>query len=480
MRYMVPVVVSCLLMLSLTSCRTTPSDPSSISAAVEIAADVFSTFSGGQVQLAAVAVAKDGTRRDVTREAVWSVSPGLAGAVDEPGLFTAFDGQSGTETVRVVFQGFSDEATVDVSRQATTLFVLPKVAIVKSGEVVHYSAFAFFADGTTEDVSERVTWAPVRSGGGNLDESGVFEVGGAHFEVQAVIGRFQALSDTGQVRFPSGRYPDFDLVRIPAGSFMMGSDSGPRSERPAHAVVLDAFEIGAHEVTNAEYLRFLRFAFGRGLVSVQAGFVIGHFGRVNNLPLVDLTGPASIFVWDADEVDFDIHPGQQNWPVARVSWYGALAFCDFYGFRLPTEAEWEAACRGGQQYEFGTASGGLTHDLANYMGVGGRDGFDGLAPVESFAPNPFGLYDMSGNASEYVFDVFDETYYGRSPGVNPAGPGPAEPLGRIDRAGETTMVLRGGSWMSDELTLKSASRETVADIPQFVDLPVVAGFRVAK
>ncbi|NIR46949.1 formylglycine-generating enzyme family protein, partial [candidate division KSB1 bacterium] len=158
-------------------------------------------------------------------------------------------------------------------------------------------------------------------------------------------------------------------------------------------------------------------------------------------------------------------PGFEEYPVIRLSWYGAAAFCDFYGLRLPTEAEWELVSRGGQQFEYGTANGTISHDLANFLGTGGMDTFEGLAPIGSFPANPFGLHDLCGNAAEYVFDIFDFQFYGMSPSHNPFGPGPAKPLGRLPAAGRPLcrdggpkVVWRGGHWLSDPASCSSAFR----------------------
>ena len=120
----------------------------------------------------------------------------------------------------------------------------------------------------------------------------------------------------------------------------------------------------------------------------------------------------------------------------------------------------------------------MSHDLFNYKGIGGSDVYEGLAPVGSFPPNPYGLYDMSGNAAEYVFDAYDREYYRYSPAQNPTGPGPTILLGRLP---DNVALWRGGSWASYPFYCRSAFRGTIDDLADhsFLDNAIV-GFRVAR
>ncbi len=184
------------------------------------------------------------------------------------------------------------------------------------------------------------------------------------------------------------------MVLIPAGEFVMGKDGAPPElgESPAHRVYLDAFYIDKYEVTNARYQRFM-----------------------------EATGTPAPDFWT------DPMMNEPNQPVVGVTWHQAKAYCEWVGKRLPTEAEWEKAARGTDEriYPWGNhfdwEYGNFSDD---HLEDGHLDGFMGSAPVGHFPTDvsPYGVYDMGGNALEWVADWEDVSYYLISPKVNPKGP----------------------------------------------------------
>lgn len=261
--------------------------------------------------------------------------------------------------------------------------------------------------------------------------------------------------ETGPVR-PSDPVHAIEQVRIPGGAFRMGDSSGDANvgdgETPVHEVELSPFAIDATAVTNEAFAAFVA---ASGYVTEAETF---GFSAVFHLavaaPEEDLLGrPAQTPWWvgvrgadwrhpggrDSDISDLDDHP------VVHVSHTDALAYCAWARRALPTEAQWEYAARGGRQsekYPWGAAEPGTDGWPVNiwqgdFPGVNTRlDGYLTTAPVRTFAPNGYGLWQPVGNVWEWCADWFDPGYYAVSPRVDPAGP----------TAGEAR-VLRGGSYL---------------------------------
>ena len=229
-----------------------------------------------------------------------------------------------------------------------------------------------------------------------------------------------------------------EMVLIPAGSFTMGGGpEGDFDEQPQRQIYLDAYYIDKYEVTHADYKQFAR-ALRRQLPSI------------------------AVF-----EDNVKLLMGDKQ-PVVGVMWVDAFAFCRWAGKRLPTEAEWEKAARGPDER---TWPWGDTFNKKLANGQGEEDGFKYTAPVGSFEQgrSPFGLYDMSGNVSEWVSDWYDQFYYKKAPFKNPKGP--EEP--DINKV----LVYRGGSYNSFSKDLRASKRVGGAH-PERGDSTV--GFRCAK
>ena len=226
--------------------------------------------------------------------------------------------------------------------------------------------------------------------------------------------------------------PPEDMVLIPAGEFLMGDDSGEFDyEKPAHTVYVDAFYMDKYEVTNEQYAEFLNTK-GKHTDTDKTWLGIEHGIEFSRVELVNGV--------------YRVKAGYENHPVGYVSWYGAMAYAEWAGKRLPTEAEWEKAARGGlvgKKYSNGNT---ITLQDANY------DYWNGVqdsTPVGSYPANGYGLYDMTGNMWEWCLDEFDANFYSISPERNPLS-GADSIQWLIDNYREVDTkrerVLRGASW----------------------------------
>ena len=263
-----------------------------------------------------------------------------------------------------------------------------------------------------------------------------------------------ACSEEEMAQLPEG------MVLIPAGTFQMGSTTGDVNEAPVHTVELDAFYMDQHEITNAEYQAFVA-ATGHPVPRGIGYTAVYELLKNNYEPWRD--------------PDFN-HPNQ---PVTTVTWFDADAYCKWAGKRLPTEAEWEKAARGGiegARYPWGDADpDSTTANFADrqtefeWRNPDVDDGYLFPAPVGTFQPNGYGLFDMAGNVWEWCADWYSPTYYSEPQDVkglrrNPKGPDTGE-----------RRVLRGGTWYRDAHTLRNAER--VSDFPD--NSLNVVGFRCA-
>jgi serine/threonine protein kinase/formylglycine-generating enzyme required for sulfatase activity len=235
------------------------------------------------------------------------------------------------------------------------------------------------------------------------------------------------------------------MVHVPAGEFIMGG-KGDSDEQPIHTVYLDAFYIDETEVTNAQFTQFLN---EQGNQEEGGGTWLGI--EMKSCLVTESGG------------QYQPKSGYGDHPVIEVSWYGARAYCQWAGKRLPTEAEWEKAARGtdGRTYPWGE---GMDCDHAQYRGCGGKTVPVGSKPK---GVSPYGALDMAGNVSEWVADWYDSDYYASSPESNPEGP-----------ASGVYQVRRGGSWFSWQADLRAAARLKPAFPPYYTWDDV--GFRCAR
>ncbi len=232
------------------------------------------------------------------------------------------------------------------------------------------------------------------------------------------------------------------MVRIPEGWFLMGCDTGRDDEKPAHRVRVDAFELAACQVTNAEYARFLA-----------------------------ATARAKPLHWE------DANFNDPRQPVVAVSWFDAVAYCEWLGgmsgrsYHLPSEAQWERAARGGvegEDYPWGnvppdeTAAGKFPENQLPDYAARWKSGPE---QVGLYAANAYGLYNIGDNVHEWCADWYDAGYYSRSPERNPCN---EQATGR--------RASRGGSWRHHIKVTRTAARSSIPPEFKYADY----GFRVAR
>jgi formylglycine-generating enzyme required for sulfatase activity len=221
--------------------------------------------------------------------------------------------------------------------------------------------------------------------------------------------------------------PD-NMALIPAGDFWMGRthfflvdaigwfERDRQDDIPSHRVFVDAFYLDKYEVTNEDYARFL-----------------------------EATKRAKPWHWVGGKIPKD----QEKFPVYNIAWNDADRYCQWSGKRLPTEAEWEKAARGGldrQKFPWGDVAMGMGGYEAADAGIAAKTGNQahtnypfGATAVGKYPPNGYGLFDMAGNVWEWCSDWYERNYYSISPRTNPTGP----------QTGKYR-IIRGGAWSDDD------------------------------
>ena len=222
------------------------------------------------------------------------------------------------------------------------------------------------------------------------------------------------------------------MVHVPCSWFWMGCEIGRDDEKPVHRVWVDAFELAAYQVTNEEYAWFL---------------------AATSYPRPSW--------WDDPSFN---HP---KMPVVAISWYEAVSYCEWLSratsqlYRLPSEAEWECAARGGAEYSLYPWGDTPPEQLPDYD----RRWKSGPEPVGLYPATTYGLYNLGDNIHEWCVDRYDASYYRYSPERNPRGPADGD-----------RRASRGGSWRHHIKVARAAARSSIPPEFKYTDY----GFRVAR
>lgn len=300
-----------------------------------------------------------------------------------------------------------------------------------------------------------------------------------------VPSRFGNTTDTTQKINTDTGIGTTGMVLIPGGTFSMGGDNqqAAEDEFPKHRVTVNGFYMDANEVTNAQFAAFVKATnyvttaeikpnWEEIKKQVPPGTPKPPDDKLVAASLIFKQSPVPVSLQDYSQwwewkpgADWK-HPqgpgsnikGKDNYPVVHISWDDAMAYCKWAGKRLPTEAEWEFASRGGMEndiYEWGNENVDKGAVKCNswqgqfpYKNTG-RDGFQGASPVKSFKPNGYGLYDMAGNVWEWCADWYHYDYYKTvvNGAINPQGP---EKSYDPDEPYTPKRVVRGGSFLCND------------------------------
>ena len=298
------------------------------------------------------------------------------------------------------------------------------------------------------------------------------------------------------------------MKALPGGTFRMGSDTASeRDQRPVRQVRLAPFKIDVYQVTNRQFQMFVRETQYETTAERQGWSYVFHAEHKAWVRMVGANWRNPSGTNPLAELDGGAMLAMLELPVVHVSWDDAQAFCRWAGKRLPTEAEWEYAAKGGlldAPYPWGEHRQIAGQYFANFWqgrfpdANTGADGFLGLSPVGSFPPNQYGLFDMGGNVWEWCGDRYAADYYRWSPLDNPTGPSAnegetvlvarqmlrrengqfvGETIGTTDEV--PLRVIRGGSFLSAENTDAGYRTTARSSQPQSLSFQDV-GFRCAE
>ena len=413
---------------------------------------------------------------------VWSSSDDKIATVSQEGTVTAV-AKEGVAEISVTVGDKTEKCTVTAKPRPVDYIIFTEVSkSLKVGETWQVPASM-----SPVDNDDTLIWASSDESVAVVSETGLVEAkakGNVKITAKSTLWPQAHYGECEILVYEDKPKLDMKFVTIPAGSFWMGSPDGKteglkeepsrmKSETRHKVTITKSFQIGAYEVTNAQYAKFLN----------DTG--VGKDGKSTTTKTALLIESSGSYDWglhyDTEAKQWVPVSGYENYPVIFVNWDGANEFAQWAGGSLPTEAQWEYACRGGKDdLPFGIGDGKhLNGTMANYMSTniydydnGGVKFVGGTAlrkttEVGSYQPNAYGLYDMHGNLYEWCSDyyVYD---LGASEATDPTGP---------ETSSDNMRVIKGGSFFQSPRQCRSAARE--CSQPEATEGQKI-GFRIVK
>ena len=413
---------------------------------------------------------------------VWSSSDDKIATGSQEGTVTAV-AKEGVAEISVTVGDKTEKCTVTAKPRPVDYIIFTEVSkSLKVGETWQVPASM-----SPVDNDDTLIWASSDESVAVVSETGLVEAkakGNVKITAKSTLWPQAHYGECEILVYEDKPKLDMKFVTIPAGSFWMGSPDGKteglkeepsriKSETRHKVTITKSFQIGAYEVTNAQYAKFLN----------DTG--VGKDGKSTTTKTALLIESSGSYDWglhyDTEAKQWVPVSGYENYPVIFVNWDGANEFAQWAGGSLPTEAQWEYACRGGKDdLPFGIGDGKhLNGTMANYMSTniydydnGGVKFVGGTAlrkttEVGSYQPNAYGLYDMHGNLYEWCSDyyVYD---LGASEATDPTGP---------ETSSDNMRVIKGGSFFQSPRQCRSAARE--CSQPEATEGQKI-GFRIVK
>ena len=334
-------------------------------------------------------------------------------------IVTAVEGE--VTTVHFYPERWAAEEAVTLTR----IEVTPAQVTLGNGEIQNFTATAHYSNGSSTVVTSQTSWSTEPGTSGSIDASnGTFTADARQTGTETVTGTYEGVSDQSVVTVTASTLPVNEMIMIYGGTFQMGSTSFSADEQPEHSVTVGDFAMFKYEMTQATWEAVM------GTNPSQ--------NKATGLPVENIS-------WmDAIEFCNALSERENLTPCYTIN--GSDVTCDFLveGFRLPTEAEWEYAARGGTWGNQTTYSGSDDVDaVAWYTDNSNNE----TQIVGTKSANELTLYDMSGNVGEWCWDWYDENYYSVSPAREPKGPDTG-----------SVKVYRGGAYTDPATWLRVSTR----------------------